>query len=59
MTPNMHEYLLSAINILKSFEPKNEQIIALIKNGTYYLNNMDVLTYHECDDYDYIIRPAI
>ena len=59
ITPQMRNYLVSALKVLQKYNPKNPQINALIKNGLYYINNMDVLTDNVCNDYDYIVKPAI
>lgn len=56
LTPSMKEYLIASLTILNRTD-KNKQINALIKNGNYYLNHMEVL---ECHNYvDYIIIPAL
>lgn len=57
LTPHMQEYLKNAISVLQNYPEKNSQIVALIKNGTYYLNNMDVLKCHTEEDFNYILYP--
>ena len=59
LTPNMHVYLENSIRFLTEYPEKNKQILALIKTGTYYYNNMDILKCYTSDDYDYIVKPAI
>lgn len=57
ITPNMKLYLITAITKLNNYQNKNKQIISLIKNGKYYLNNMSVLECHEA--FNYILSPAL
>lgn len=44
LTPDMRNYLRTALTILKTCENKTPQINELIKNGGYYLNTMEVPT---------------
>lgn len=46
LSPNMMRYLKNAVDILKQYEEKNQQINGLIRTGTYYLQNMEVILCH-------------
>lgn len=43
LTPHMQGNLKNALSTLQNYPEKNSQIIALIKNGTYYLNSMNLI----------------
>lgn len=45
LTPRMKTYLKNAISILGNNE--DNQVLSLIRNGEYLLQNMDVLEYHD------------
>ena len=46
LSPNMKAYLKAALDTLQAYDDKNQQIRALIKNGSYYDENMVVLECH-------------
>lgn len=57
ITPNIKKYLENSLSILSQYKNKDNQINSLIKNGLYYLNNMDVLECNTGNNYDYLLYP--
>lgn len=50
LSPNMKAYLKAALDTLQACDDKNQQIRALIRNGSYYDENMVVLECHRETD---------
>lgn len=59
LTPNMGNCLCRCIEILEEYPDKDRQIIALIKNGKYYLSNMEVVRCYTSDNSNYLLYPLL